>query len=712
MKYILFLFVLVFAFSCNMPSPKGKDTTTTDPHNGKVTNHLLGQSSPYLLQHVYNPVDWYPWGDEALQKAKDENKLLIISVGYSACHWCHVMEHESFEDSLVASVMNENFVCIKVDREERPDIDDIYMTACHLSGRGSCGWPLNAFALPDGRPFWAGTYFPKNNWLQILDNIQTTYTTDSTKINQAAEEITNNISRTDDLVFVDAEEKFTSSRLRRIARTFVKTIDMEKGGRKANPQRPNKFPMPNNYQFLLEYQHLSGSKSTMQAVKVTLDNMANGGIYDHLGGGFARYSTDPNWKAPHFEKMMYDNGQLVSLYSFAYQKTKKDLYKQRVYETLDWVEREMTNPQGGFYSSLDADSEGEEGKFYVWKKSEIDEALGKKDAAIFSDYYSVKPNGNWEHNNNIIHITKRPKDIARKHKMKLKDLEKLMLKCRKDLMKVRDKRIRPGLDDKILTSWNALMLKGYADAYRVFGEQKFLDAALKNADFLLNNQLKEGNRLNRNYKDGKSVINAFMDDYALLIDAFVALYQATFDEKWLNKSEDLTQYVMANFYDEKSRMFFYTSSQDAPLVARKKELSDNVIPASNSVMAKNLFHLGTYLYKDEYTQLSRDMMNTIIIQFEDSGQPSFYSNWCSLLAKLTHEPYEVAIIGDDFAEKRQEIDQHYLPNALLLGGKTEGNLELLKNKLIEGETRIYVCKKKVCKLPVTEVKKALKLMEN
>jgi len=712
MKYILFLFVLVFAFSCNMPSPKGKDTTTTDPHNGKVTNHLLGQSSPYLLQHVYNPVDWYPWGDEALQKAKDENKLLIISVGYSACHWCHVMEHESFEDSLVASVMNENFVCIKVDREERPDIDDIYMTACHLSGRGSCGWPLNAFALPDGRPFWAGTYFPKNNWLQILDNIQTTYTTDPTKISQAAEEITNNISRTDDLVFVDAEEKFTSSRLRRIARTFVKTIDMEKGGRKANPQRPNKFPMPNNYQFLLEYQHLSGSKSTMQAVKVTLDNMANGGIYDHLGGGFARYSTDPNWKAPHFEKMMYDNGQLVSLYSFAYQKTKKDLYKQRVYETLDWVEREMTNPQGGFYSSLDADSEGEEGKFYVWKKSEIDEALGKKDAAIFSDYYSVKPNGNWEHNNNIIHITKRPKDIARKHKMKLKDLEKLMLKCRKDLMKVRDKRIRPGLDDKILTSWNALMLKGYADAYRVFGEQKFLDAALKNADFLLNNQLKEGNRLNRNYKDGKSVINAFMDDYALLIDAFVALYQATFDEKWLNKSEDLTQYVMANFYDEKSRMFFYTSSQDAPLVARKKELSDNVIPASNSVMAKNLFRLGTYLYKDEYTQLSRDMMNTIIIQFEDSGQPSFYSNWCSLLAKLTHEPYEVAIIGDDFVEKRQEIDQHYLPNALLLGGKTEGNLELLKNKLIEDETRIYVCKKKVCKLPVTEVKKALKLMEN
>lgn len=711
MKYIPFLF-LIIAFACNAPSPKNNDTNKIlDPHNGKPTNHLLGQSSPYLLQHVYNPVDWYPWGEEALQKAKDENKLMIISVGYSACHWCHVMEHESFEDSLVASVMNENFVCIKVDREERPDIDDVYMTACHLTGRGSCGWPLNAFALPDGRPFWAGTYFPKNNWLQILDNIQTTYTSDPKKLTASAEDITKNISRRDDLVFVDAEEKYTQSRLRKIARAFVRSIDMEKGGRKANPQRPNKFPMPNNYQFLLEYQHLSGSKSTMQAIKVTLDNIANGGIYDQLGGGFARYSTDPNWKAPHFEKMMYDNGQIVSLYSFAYQKMKDPLYKQRVYETLDWVEREMTSPEGGFYSSLDADSEGEEGKFYVWKKSEIDEALGKNTANIFNDYYTVKPNGNWEHDNNILHITKRPKDVARKHDMKLKELEKLMLEARKDLMKVRDKRIRPGLDDKILTSWNAIMLKGYADAYRVFGEQKFLDAALKNASFLLNNQFKEGNRLNRNYKDGNSVINAFMDDYALLIDAFVALYQATFDEQWLYKADDLTKYTLANFYDEKSRMFFYTSSQDAPLVARKKELSDNVIPASNSVMAKNLFHLGTYLYKDDYIQKSRDMLTTMIIQFEGNEQPSFYSNWCSLLAKFAAPPYEVAIVGDDFAEKRKELDKHYLPNALLIGGKTEGTLELLKNKLVEDKTKIYVCKKKVCKLPVTEVRKALPLIK-
>jgi len=399
------------------------------------------------------------------------------------------------------------------------------------------------------------------------------------------------------------------------------------------------------------------------------------------------------------------------LYSFGYQRTKKDLYKRRVYETLDWVEREMTSPEGGFYSSLDADSEGEEGKFYIWKKSEIDETLDEKTIKIFNDYYTVKSNGNWEHGNNILYITKRPKDVARKYDMKLDDLEELMLEARQDLLKVRDKRIRPGLDDKILTSWNAIMLKGYADAYRVFGEQRFLDAAIKNANFLLNSQLKEGNRLNRNYKDGNSVINAFLDDYALLIDAFVALYQASFDEKWLYKADDLTKYVLENFYDEKSRMFFYTSSKDEPLVARKKELSDNVIPASNSVMAKNLFHLGTYLYNDEYLKQARDMMNTIIIQFETNPNPNFYSNWCSLLTKFVREPYEVAIVGDDYAEKRAELDKNYLPHVLLLGGKDEGSLELLENKLIEDETRIYVCKKKVCKLPVTRTSKALSLIE-
>ncbi len=713
-KYIYFLLVpaLCLIISCNTSSTRAQQQTeekATAQH--KYTNELVNESSPYLLQHAHNPVNWYPWGEKALNKAKKEDKLIIISVGYAACHWCHVMEHESFEDSTVAKIMNDNFVCIKVDREERPDVDDVYMTACHLSGGGSCGWPLNAFALPDGRPFWAGTYFPKKTWLEILDNIQTTYEKEPEKIEEGAGQIMDNIQRIDDVQYFDSDEDFTAKRLDKIADKFLSAIDMQKGGRKANPSRPNKFPMPNNYQFLLEYYHQTEDKKALEAVEVTLDNIANGGIYDHVGGGFARYSTDPNWKVPHFEKMMYDNGQLVSLYSSAYQLIKNPLYKQRVYETLDWVEREMTSPEGGFYSSLDADSEGEEGKFYVWTKEEIDAVLDSKTARYFNRYYNVKETGNWEHGVNILHVTSKLKKVADRYDMKEKELQKKLLAARASLLAEREKRPRPLLDDKVLTSWNALMMKGYIDAYRAFGDQKFLDVALRNANFIVNNQLQANNRLNRNYKDGKSVINAFLDDYALLTESFIALYQATFDEQWLNKAKDLTDYTIQYFHDEKSQLFFYTSSEDPALVARKKELSDNVISGSNSVMAKNLFYLGTYLYKQEYLDLSEKMLKAMVLQFENNQQPNFYANWCSLMTKYVEEPYEVAIVGKDWSAKRIAFDQEYLPNVLFLGGKDEGSLELLQNKLNEGETMIYVCKKKVCKLPVTEVDKALKLLE-
>ncbi len=711
-SYLLLIPALLLLIACNTSNTRAQQHKegSTEPQYA-YTNELVNQSSPYLLQHAHNPVNWYPWGEKALNKAKKENKLLIISVGYAACHWCHVMEHESFEDTTVARIMNEKFVCIKVDREERPDVDDVYMTACHLSGGGSCGWPLNAFALPDGRPFWAGTYFPKKTWLQILDNIGNTYVNEPEKIMEGADQILNNIQRMDEVQYFDSDDEFTARRLDKIADKFLAAIDMDKGGRKANPSRPNKFPMPNNYQFLLEYHHQTGDKKALKAVKVTLDNMAYGGIYDQLGGGFARYSTDPNWKVPHFEKMMYDNGQLVSLYSSAYQLTKKPLYKQRVYETLDWVEREMTSPEGGFFSSLDADSEGEEGKFYVWTKEEIDIILDKKEAQIFNAYYTVKTAGNWEHGVNVLHVTSSPKKIADKYDLKISELEASLLASRKKLMKARDQRIRPLLDDKVLTSWNALMMKGYVDAYRAFDEQKFLDIALRNANFLVQNQVKPGNRLNRNYKDGKSVINAFLDDYALLIDAFISLYQATFDEQWLNKAKDLTDYTLLNFYDDKSKLFYYTSGIDPALIARKKELSDNVISSSNSVMAKNLFHLGTFLYNEDYLDKSEKMLKAMTLQFENNQQPNFYANWCSLMTKYVKEPYEVAIVGEDWADKRAEFDQQYLPNVLFLGGKEEGTLELLENKLTEGETMIYVCKKKVCKLPVSEVDKALELVK-
>lgn len=701
-KYLICFALIAFA-SCKS-SQNGKPS---EDGNHEYTNKLINESSPYLLQHAHNPVNWYPWGDEALAKAKSEDKMIIVSVGYAACHWCHVMEHESFEDTLVSKIMNENFICIKVDREERPDIDDVYMTACHLaSGRG-CGWPLNAFALPDGRPVWAGTYFPKKDWLGVLDNFIKLKKDKPGELEGYAKQLQEGIKQQDNIILNENDQDFSSKKLDGIATNFLDNIDFKKGGRNGAP----KFPMPNNYEFLLNYYHFSKDAKTLEAVTTTLDNMANGGIYDHLGGGFARYSTDDDWFAPHFEKMLYDNGQLVSLYSEAYQLTKDPLYKKVVEETLEYIKREMTHENGGFYSSLDADSEGKEGKFYVWKKSEIDSLLGDDLAKVFNEFYEVKKSGNWEHKNNILHRKTSTEKVAKKFKLSADELNKKIDEGKTILIRARDKRIRPGLDDKILTSWNALMLKGYTDAYRAFGNEKYLQAALKNANFLVKNAIKEEHRLNRNFKDGQSVINAFLDDYAILIDAFVHLYQVTFDEQWLNHAKDLTDYTQAHFYDKSTGMFFYTSDLDPALIARKKELADNVIPGSNSVMARNFYQLGTIVYQPEWVDLSKQMLHNLAENITETPQPNFYSNWCNLYWSVVNPPYEVAVMGDNSKSLSKELMQNYLPHALILGGKSEGNLKLLKDKLIEGETRIYVCQNKVCKFPVLEVEKALELME-
>ena len=701
-KYLICFTLLAFV-SCKS-SQNGK---SSKDGNHKYTNKLINESSPYLLQHAHNPVDWYPWGDEALAKAKAEDKMIIVSVGYAACHWCHVMEHESFEDTLVSKIMNENFICIKVDREERPDIDDVYMSACQLaSGRG-CGWPLNAFALPDGRPVWASTYFPKKDWLGVLNNFIKIKKEDPERLEESANQLQEGIKQQDNIVLNQEDQDFNPQNLAKIATNFLENIDFKKGGRKGAP----KFPMPNNYEFLLNYYHFTKDAKALEGVTTTLDNMANGGIYDHLGGGFARYSTDDDWFAPHFEKMLYDNGQLISLYSEAYQLTKNPLYKKVVVETLEYTKREMTNPDGGFYSSLDADSEGEEGKFYVWKKSEIDSLLGDDLAKVFNEFYEVKRSGNWEHKNNILHRKSSNEKVAKKFDLTADQLSKKIDDAKIILMSARGKRIRPGLDDKILTSWNALMLKGYTDAYRAFGNEEYLESAIRNANFLVKNSIKDEHRLNRNFKDGQSVINAFLDDYALLIDAFVHLYQVTFDEQWLNHAKKLTAYTQTHFYDKSTGMFHYTSNLDPELIARKKELADNVIPGSNSTMARNLYKLGTMLYQPEWVDLSKHMLHNLSESITDTPQPNFYSNWCSLYWAIVNPPFEVAVIGDNSRALSKELMQYYLPNALILGGKSEGNLQLLQDKLIEGETRIYVCKNKVCKFPVLEVNKALELME-
>ena len=663
------------------------------------TNDLINESSPYLLQHAHNPVNWYPWGDTALQKARAENKMLIISIGYAACHWCHVMEHESFEDAEVAKLMNENFICIKVDREERPDVDQVYMTAAQLiTGRG--GWPLNAMALADGRPFYAGTYFPKDKWMNMLAYFVDQQQKQPEALQKSAEQVTQGIHVTEKVTFKETQKEFSISDLDKQFETWKPNIDFTRGGENRAP----KFPMPSAWQYLLHYNYLTNNTEALKAVTVTLDNMAQGGIYDHLQGGFARYSTDANWHVPHFEKMLYDNAQLVTLYAQAFQLTKNPLYKKTVYETLDFVKQELTSADGAFYASLDADSEGVEGKFYVWTKEEVDNVLGD-DAAIFSAYYNITADGNWEHGNSILLRNETDDSIAEAFTISVDELKSKIDAAKAKLMQVRNTRIKPGLDDKILSSWNALMINGYTKAYRVFGEEEFLATAITNANFLLKKTIAANGEMTRNYKNGKASINALLDDYAFTIAAFIELYQSTFDEQWLTEADKLTVYTLEHFFDNESKMFFYTHKQYADLIARKMELSDNVIPSSNSEMAKNLFLLGHFLNKDEYISKAKQML--INVEADAQRNIYFYANWGMLQALFTGPLYEVAIMGDDFKNKRQQFDEHYLPNVILLGGNTAGKLALLENKMITGQTMIYVCRDKSCELPVVEVEEAL-----
>ena len=690
--FLLFWVLTVFFFACGTTSDGGKDH--------QYTNHLVNESSPYLLQHAHNPVDWYPWGEEALQKAKEEDKMLIISVGYSACHWCHVMEHESFEDTLVARIMNENFINIKVDREERPDVDNIYMTACHLSTGRGCGWPLNAFALPDGRPVWAGTYFPKKEWLDVLEYWIETKENKPEELDAYATQITEGIQSSEDLVATaTGEVNYQEEDLEAVVANFIPQIDMARGGRRGSP----KFPVPTTFEFLLKYHHYSQNELALQAVTSTLDNMAMGGIYDHLGGGFARYSTDAEWKVPHFEKMLYDNGQLVSMYAHAYQATQNPLYKQVIEETITFVERELSDENGGFYSSLDADSEGEEGKFYVWTKAELDALItDPKTNAVFTDYFQIKEKGNWEEEKNILYWRKPLERIAEKHDLTVDEAVSLLQEVKEKLFKERNKRVRPGLDDKMLTAWNGLMLQGYVDAYKALGVEAYRDRAIKNGQFIKEQMMQDDYRLNRNFKDGKSVINAFLDDYAWTIHAFIGLYEITFDEQWLGDARSLLDYAMTHFNDSESPLLYYTSDLDPPLVARKKEVADNVIPGSNSAMARNAYRLGLYYYNSDYLDKAKAMMHQMWSTISEQDQPSFYSNWCSHYLDLLTPPYEVAVVGPEAADKTAVLSKAYLPNAILLGGEEEGELELLKGKLQEGATLIYVCQNKVCKLPVED----------
>ncbi len=673
------------------------------------TNQLIHESSPYLLQHAHNPVDWYAWNDESLQKAKNENKLLLISIGYSSCHWCHVMEHESFEDSTVAAMMNKYFINIKVDREERPDIDDVYMAACQLSNDTGCGWPLNSFALPDGRPVWAGTYFPRKNWLEVLEYFRKTYEEEPEKLLDYATRLVAGVKDHGlETIGRGDAPAITMKNAEDVTKAFLSRMDPRLGGRRGSP----KFPMPNNWQYLMHYAGRYNHEDATELVTVTLDKMMEGGIYDQLEGGFARYSTDDRWLVPHFEKMLYDNGQLVSLYAQGYAWSGKKEYLDVVRQTLDFVDTYWTDASGGFYSSFDADSEGEEGKYYVWTVPELTQLIpDARDRDLFFAYYDIKPGGNWEKGNNILNRHRNPSEVARQYNVSLEQFHGSILDSHERLIQTRKQRIAPGLDDKILASWNGLMLSGYIDAYRVSGDKNYISTALRNATFINDHLIKDDYRLDRNFKNGKSTINAFLDDYANVIQAFLSLYQATFDITWLNQAKGLTDHVLQHFDGDSSLLFYFTSDLDAPLIARRIEVSDNVIPSANSTMARNLLVLGELLYNTEYTDRAKQMMEQVWPLILRDGQPSFYSNWCQLMLSMIDPPFEVAIVGNEYKAVLAEMQKTFLPVVIFLGGPDDSGLPLLENKLSEGQTLIYVCQNKVCKFPTDQVEKAMSMLK-
>ncbi|MEM7109031.1 MAG: thioredoxin domain-containing protein [Bacteroidota bacterium] len=668
-------------------------------HQGKPTNRLIKSTSPYLLQHAYNPVDWHPWGEEALEKAKKEDKPIIVSIGYSSCHWCHVMERESFENDSIARLMNENFINIKVDREERPDVDQIYMDAVQAMGLGG-GWPLNVFLTPDQKPFYGGTYFPPAQWAALMKNITKAFTEKREEVEKSADDLTNALSTSEIVKYrlKETEQEFKKEVLDSMYSIMAAKFDPEDGGFDKAP----KFPMPNNWLFLLRYYHITKNQSAIDHITLTLDKIAMGGIFDQIGGGWARYSTDGEWLAPHFEKMLYDNGQLVSLYSEAYQITGSPVYKEVVYKTVEWLKREMLDASGGFYSALDADSEGEEGKFYVWNLEEFNNVLGK-DAGLLAQYYDVTEKGNWEEKN-ILRRLRSDEEFARENEMDPEDLKKMVNSANHTLLEARDKRVRPGMDDKVLAGWNGIMMKGLVDAYEAFDEPEFLLLAEKNAQFIID-KMGNGKGLYRSFTSGQASIDAYLEDYAYVIDALSALYQVTFEEKWLNKAKELTEYTLEHFFDTEEGLFFFTDNSSEKLIARKKEVFDNVIPASNSQMALNLYQLGVIFDDEEFKAKASSMISKMAALMKD--EPAYLTNWGILYAYLSTPTAEISIVGPTAKEVQQQFVKRYLPNKVVMGAETESDLPLMKSKYaMNGETTIYVCYNKTCKLPVTSVEKA------
>lgn len=682
------------------------------PQNQAFTNRLINETSPYLLQHAHNPVDWYPWSTEAFERARAENKPVLLSVGYAACHWCHVMERESFENDAIAKLMNDNFVNIKVDREERPDVDSIYMTAVQLmTGHG--GWPMTVFLTPDQIPFYGGTYYPPEDrhgmpgFPRILISIAEAYHTRGAEIAENAESLLAEINRVNS-VSASAKGALDEGILERCTNQLMRVLDPAHGGFGSKP----KFPPSMALEFLLRQFKRTGDSAVLAAVELTLEKMAHGGIYDQLGGGFHRYSVDERWLVPHFEKMLYDNALLAKLYVDAWVATKKPLYRRIAEETLEYVRRDMTNENGGFYSTEDADSEGEEGKFFVWTPDEVEALLGKEDAELFCRYFDITPLGNFEESN-ILHIDVEGDALGRLLRVAPEKLAEVIERGRKVLFETREKRVRPGLDDKILTSWNALMLKSFAEAGSAFSSPAYVDIARRNAEFLLNslsNRTQGALRLLRTHKNGKSRLNGYLEDYAYLADAFLSLYAATFEIRWFDEAAALVSSMIDNFWDEEKGAFYFTSGDHESLITRTVDVYDNATPSGNSVAADVLLKLALFTGKNEY----RSKAERILTGLKDFAvrSPNGFGRLLCAMDLAIGPALEIAIIGDPQSATVkafvETINGRYLPNKVVAQGTPpeiaeKESIELLSQRSsIDGKPAVYVCRNFVCDAPVTE----------
>ena len=672
----------------------------------KFTNKLAEESSPYLLQHAHNPVHWYPWGDEALDKAIEEDKPILISIGYSACHWCHVMEHESFEDEETAKIMNENFINIKIDREERPDLDHIYMDAVQAI-TGSGGWPLNVFLTPDRKPFYGGTYFPpqraynRSSWKEVLQGVTNLFKEKRKEVMAQAEELLHHISRStvnptikNFSLDVLPEETFTKKQVDEIYDNIMKQADKEWGGFGKAP----KFPQTFTINYLLRYFHYTKNEEALQQACLSLDKMIEGGIYDQIGGGFARYSTDAEWLAPHFEKMLYDNALLISTLCDAYRITQKTSYKKTIQQTIEFINRELSHTNGGFYSALDADSEGVEGKFYVWNYEEVNELLGD-DAAIFCEYYDVTPSGNWEHTN--ILRTKISLDaFANKKNIDIEILQQKLIDSEAKLLEIRDKRIRPQTDDKIILGWNALMITALCKASATLGIEQYKKMAVENLEFLFSKFRVSNNNFEfyHTYKNEIAKFPAFLDDYACLAEACICLQEITSDNKYLEFARSIMEYAVEHFSPPDEGLLYYTGKNQKDVIVRKIEIYDGAMPSGNSVMAINLFYLSVILDKTIWKQNAVNFLNSLselVIKY-----PTSFGNWSCFLIDLHAGVNEIAICGDGFQKVRDQLLSQFIPNKILQCSQLpDDNYPILANKSISTKPLIYLCRNYTCQSP-------------